>query len=307
MDKPSRRDGLKWVEDKIANLDVTYALVGHDHTGVYSPVGHNHIDDYAPISHVHSASDVTSGLLGTARLGGGSADGTTVLYGDQIWRTIVGLTDGDKGSIVVSSSGTVWTIDTGAVNTGHLGGDITTAGKALLDDTDAAAQRTTLGLGTAATTASTAYEASGAIATHAALTTVHGISSFGATLVDDADAATARTTLGLGWTAIEQNLGSANWQGKFTLTDASISSSSKISIRQAPGPYTGKGTRADEAEMIQVDCYAEPGTGSAVVKWATRGAVIMRSALDSYVSSYPLIPTRIGRISGNVKFHYSIS
>ncbi len=41
--------------------------------------------------------------------------------------------------------------------------------------------------------------ATSAVSTHAALTTgAHGISTFGATLVDDADAATARTTLGLG-------------------------------------------------------------------------------------------------------------
>jgi hypothetical protein len=44
----------------------------------------------------------------------------------------------------------------------------------------------------------THFEAAGGIATHAAVTSsVHGISAFGATLVDDADAATARTTLGL--------------------------------------------------------------------------------------------------------------
>jgi len=79
---------------------------------------------------------------------------------------------------------------------------LTTAGRALLDDADAVAQRTTLGLGTAATSNTSAFEASGAVSTHAAATSsVHGISAFGATLVDDADATAARTTLGLGTAA----------------------------------------------------------------------------------------------------------
>jgi hypothetical protein len=79
---------------------------------------------------------------------------------------------------------------------------LTSAGRALLDDADAAAQRTTLGLGTAALSASGDFEASGSVSTHAALTSsVHGISTFGATLVDDADASAARTTLGLGTAA----------------------------------------------------------------------------------------------------------
>jgi hypothetical protein len=43
------------------------------------------------------------------------------------------------------------TLPDGSVTTAKLGGDITTAGKALLDDADAAAQRTTLGLGNSAT------------------------------------------------------------------------------------------------------------------------------------------------------------
>lgn len=45
------------------------------------------------------------------------------------------------------------------------------------------------------------FEAAGAVSTHNGVTTAHGISAFGATLVDDADASTARTTLGLGTAA----------------------------------------------------------------------------------------------------------
>jgi hypothetical protein len=74
-------------------------------------------------------------------------------------------------------------------------------GLTLVDDADAAAARTTLGLGTAATTAATAY-ATAAQGTKAdnALPAAN-VSVFGGSLIDDADAAAARTTLGLGTAA----------------------------------------------------------------------------------------------------------
>lgn len=50
------------------NHDGTYAALVHNHDGVYSPVGHNHDGVYALISHAHAAGDVTSGTFTDARI-----------------------------------------------------------------------------------------------------------------------------------------------------------------------------------------------------------------------------------------------
>jgi hypothetical protein len=97
--------------------------------------------------HTHVVADITdyvsaTNLLINAAIGSISASG---------------VSNGDKGDITVTGGGVVWTIDAGVVSTTKLGGDITAAGKALLDDADATAQRATLGLGTAATSASGAF------------------------------------------------------------------------------------------------------------------------------------------------------
>jgi hypothetical protein len=84
-----------------------------------------------------------------SKLGDGTTAWNTLSYTASV--TTGGVSDGDKGDITVTASGATWTIDAGVVNTSKLGGDITTAGKALLDDASSTAQRTTLGLGTIAT------------------------------------------------------------------------------------------------------------------------------------------------------------
>ena len=86
----------------------------------------------------------------------------------------------------------------GSVTTAKLGGDITTAGKNLLDDADAAAQRTTLGLGTAATSASSAFAA--ASHTHPA-SQISDSTAAGRAVLTAADAPAQRTALGLGTAA----------------------------------------------------------------------------------------------------------
>lgn len=87
-------------------------------------------------------------------------------------------------------------------------------------------------------------------------------------------------------TEVEASLGSApdaRRSGRFIITDAAIGATSKVFVTQAGGPYTGKGTRADEAEMDHVACVAKAASGSATVYWHSRT-----------------------RVRGNFKFHYVI-
>ena len=192
----------------------------------------------------------------SSRILGSSSTSTTIteltigsglsLSGTTLTATGAGITDGDKGDITVSNTGTTWTIDNQAVTYAKIqnvsatdkllgrstagAGSVeeitcTAAGRALLDDADASAQRTTLGLGTLATqsgtfsgtssgtntgdqtitlTSDVTGSGTGSFATTIAAGVVStfklggDITTAGKALLDDADASAQRTTLGLG-------------------------------------------------------------------------------------------------------------
>lgn len=64
---------------------------------VYGATGFQWI---APSAHSHAAGDITSGTVGTARLGSGTASATTYLRGDSSWQVLdkaaVGLANVDN-------------------------------------------------------------------------------------------------------------------------------------------------------------------------------------------------------------------
>jgi len=99
-------------------------------------------------------------------------------------------------------------------------------------------------------------------------------------------AATAARQRQSAWTTVDVDLGDDPVsEGTFTITDEGIQSDSKVLVQQAAGPYTGKGTLADEFLMDQLQCAADPGNGNATVYFrALSGA----------------------RVKGSFKFFYTV-
>ena len=87
-------------------------------------------------------------------------------------------------------------------------------------------------------------------------------------------------------TTIEKDLGSIpRRSGKFTITGSGMTTGKPVLVTQASGPYTGKGTLADEAEADTVNVKAK---------------VISSTVIECFWSSNTFV-------KGNFKFDYFIS
>jgi hypothetical protein len=133
----------------------------------------------------------------------------------------------------------------------------------------------------------------------------------------------AAGTSGITAATVEQDLGTTPaTQGSFLLLDAAIVATSTILMWQAPGPYTGKGTLEDEAAMqpVQVLSVAYVADGIAIVRWQTPPMTSFREVVGISgdasksptvqtqvgLAALPSVLTRLGRVSGNVKFSYLV-
>jgi hypothetical protein len=148
-------------------LDDSTAQQARNTLGIVTP------PPYAPESHTHDAADIVSGTISTTRLGSGTANSNTFLNGANQWVTIstTGVENGVKDDINVVNANT-WTIVANAVEYSKI---------------------QQVG----------AYKLLGNAALQPANVGEVTFTGFTATLLDDATAADARITLGLGTAAVE--------------------------------------------------------------------------------------------------------
>ena len=120
---------------------------------------------------------------------------------------------------------------------------------------------------------------------------------------------------GASFLTFETTIGAPASQGKFFFIDSNVQRSNTVMMWQAPGPYTGKGTRADEASFAPVTVIA--------VETLTDGGFVYWKAAETHAvedwNTPPLNPSatvpypafvrplkRVGKVGGNIRFNYLV-
>lgn len=166
----------------------------------------------AATSHTHAASDITSGIIATARLATGTASASTYLRGDQTWASVSAGVGGSTGSV-----------DNGVLRADGTGGSTVQSSDWIIADNYTASPNNTVNHasiqatgGTTNVSVSIVPKGTGAFSLHVPDGTATGGNARGANAIDFQTVRNAATQVAAG----DQSFLGAGWRNSATNTQA---------------------------------------------------------------------------------------